>query len=153
MRGSRLLRAMCALGCGEGGAEVVEDLELEEVGSAEAVGLEAPHQLVLANDGSQVARYGHLDAIGAGDEFEVRGIELGHEGSSQPILYPILLPNSISIRPDSTGIMAILGRWLGASAPATHSANVQTSRWAAQSPAFRGPLRARRLETDRTGSV
>jgi hypothetical protein len=35
-------------------------------------------------------------------------------------------------------------------APATHSANVQTSRHGAESPAFCGPLRARRLETDGT---
>src|SRR5580693_10310325 len=38
-------------------------------------------------------------------------------------------------------------------APATHSRNWETSPYAAQSPAFCGPLRSRRLETDGTGRV
>jgi hypothetical protein len=38
-------------------------------------------------------------------------------------------------------------------APATHSRNWETSPDAAQSPAFCGPLRTRRVETDGTGRV
>ena len=44
-------------------------------------------------------------------------------------------------------------RFGGTASSATHSLNLRTSPHAAQSPVFRGPLRARRLETDRTGSV
>jgi len=44
-------------------------------------------------------------------------------------------------------------RFDGTTSSATHSVNLRTSPHAAQSPVFRGPLRARRLETERTGTV
>jgi hypothetical protein len=93
-------------------------------------------------DGANFVRLGHC---GAGHpellsaRFPPRPLEpCDALGRSQVVRQRILIPPSGGSNPP---------------APATHSRNWETSPYAAQSPAFCGPLRTRRLETDGTGRV
>ena len=93
-------------------------------------------------DGANFVRLGHC---GAGHpellsaRFPPRPLEpCDALGRSQVVRQRILIPPSGGSNPP---------------APATHSRNWETSPYAAQSPAFCGPLRTRKLETGRAKSL
>jgi hypothetical protein len=89
---------------------------------------------------------------------EANFVRLGHCGAGHPELLSARFPPRSFEPCDALGRSQVVRQRIlippsGGSnppAPATHSANVQTSRHGAESPAFCGPLRARRLETDGT---